>query len=107
MDTYVRSKDENGETALLIAIRSGHLNAVQLLAVHEVTTKSSAGISPLVASVHQRRMDMIHILIRNPQLLTVQDMDEAITVAHQEGAFEDILIHTRRIVAILNDASSL
>lgn len=52
-------------------------------------------------------MDMVHILIRNPQLLTVQDMDEAIAAAHQEGAFEDILVHTRRIVAILNDASSL
>lgn len=107
MDTYIRSRDENGETALLIAIRAGHLNAIQLLAVHELTTKSLAGVSPLVASVHQRRMDMVHILIRNPQLLTVQDMDEAIAAAHQEGAFEDILVHTRRIVAILNDASSL
>lgn len=107
MDTYIRSKDENGETALLLAIRAGQLNAVQLLAVHEVTTKSSTGLSPLVASVHQRRMDLVHILIRNPQLLTVQDMDEAIAAAHEEGAFVDILTHTRRIVAILNDASSL
>lgn len=107
MDTYVRSKDENGETALLIAIRAGQLNVVQLLAVHEVATKSSTGVSPLVASVHQHRMDMVHILIRNPQLLTVQDMDEAISAAHEEGAFEDILTHTRRIVAILNDPSSL
>ncbi|EFO63039.1 Protein 21.1 [Giardia lamblia P15] len=107
MDTYIRSKDENGETALLIAIREGHLNAIQLLAVHELTIRSLTGVSPLVASVHQRRMDIVHILIRNPQLLTVQDMDEAIAAAHHEGAFEDILVHTRRIVAILNDASSL
>ncbi|TNJ29071.1 Ankyrin repeat protein 1 [Giardia muris] len=104
---YAKSRDAEGRTALLRAITAGHLAAVQFLAPYEGMLPDKEGISPLVLAIRLNRIDFVHALILNPHQLDIEDIDAALASAPASSHLAELLVHTRRIVAILASSSTL
>ena len=116
LQVHVRTTEENGNTALMIATRNGHSGICQVLSSYEAGMRNSEGMTALMIAAVANNAELCDILAPLEWPLTLPDGKDALILASELGhayaltvlsahadLIQDIHGHTALDYAALND----
>jgi hypothetical protein len=83
----IESKDSEGQTPLLVAIRNGKEDIVRLLLEHkaDIQSKDSQGQTPLLVAVRNGKNDIVRLLLANDAYMDSKNSDDRIALRYASG----------------------
>lgn len=85
LQVHVRTVEENGNTALMLATRNGHSNICQILSSYEAGMRNAEGMTALMMAAVANNAELCDILAPLEWPLTLSDGKDALILAAELG----------------------
>lgn len=85
LQVHVRTVEENGNTALMLATRNGHSNICQILSSYEAGMRNTEGMTALMMAAVANNAELCDILAPLEWPLTLSDGKDALILAAELG----------------------
>ncbi|EFO62335.1 Protein 21.1 [Giardia lamblia P15] len=85
LQMHIRTVEENGNTALMLATRNGHSNICQILSLYEAGMRNSEGMTALMMAAVANNAELCDILAPLEWPLTLSDGKDALILAAELG----------------------